>query len=92
MREGIEDASMFTRVMIAYCLLQTPKNFYNTLQVLKTVLKLQKQPLQRLENLPVSRDLVPGPRVFEPHLRGLQARAQGVHPEGKDIVFRVPPS
>ena len=39
-----------------------------------------KTPLQRLENWPVARALMSGPRVFEPHLRGLQARAQGVHP------------
>ena len=40
MREGIDDASMLTRVMITYCLLKTPKNYYNTLKVLKTILKL----------------------------------------------------
>ena len=80
LREAIDEASMLTSVMITYCLLNTLKNYYNTLKFLKTVLKLEKKPLQRLENLPVSRDLVTGPRVFEPHLRGLQARAQGVHP------------
>ena len=80
MRKGIDEASMLTSVMITYCLLNTLKNYYNTLKIFKNRLETTKKPLQRLENLPVSRDLVSGPRVFEPHLRGLQARAQGVHP------------
>ena len=61
----------------------SPKHSEELLQHLecfKNSLETTKKPLQRLENLPVSRDLVSGPRVFEPHLRGLQARAQGVHP------------
>ena len=61
------------------------ESFNNSLETITT-------PLQRLENWPVARAIVSGLHVFEPHLRGLQARAQGVHPEGKDIVFRVPRS
>ena len=33
MREGIDDASMLTSVMISYCLLTTLKKYYNTLKV-----------------------------------------------------------
>ena len=50
------------------------------LESLNNSLETITTPLQRLENWPVARALVSGPRVFEPHLRGLQARAQGVHP------------
>ena len=54
-------------------ILQHLESFKNSLETITT-------PLQRLENWPVARALVSGLHVFEPHLRGLQARAQGVHP------------
>ena len=92
MREGIDDASMLTRVMITNCLLKTPKNYYNTLKVLKTVLKLQKKTCGALRTC-----LCPAISCLA---RASSSRTFAVcRPEpraftqlSKDIVFRVPPS
>ena len=92
MREGIDDASMITRVMIKYCLLNTLTKYYNTLKVLKTDLKLSQHPCSALRTglWPALSCLActSSSRTFavcRPEPRAFTLLS-------KDIVFSVPPS
>ena len=86
MREGIDEASMLTGVMITYCLLNTLKNYQ------KNNLETTKKPLQRLDNLPVSRNLCLARASSSCTLAVCRLEPMAFTQLSKDIVFRVPPS